>query len=89
MAIVDEGWDGLDFSTPDEKDTDAINLDMKYAKVFSTPEGLEVLNDLLNRTVERPTWYPELPSSYGYVREGQNMIVREITKRINRATTKQ
>ena len=90
MAIVDEGWEGLDFKAQDTDITkDVISLDMKYAKVFSTPEGQEILQDLVNRTLELPTWYPELPDSYGYVREGQNMIVREITKRIKRATTKQ
>ena len=88
MSIIEEGWEGLDF-TQNDNDVDSINMDMKYAKVFSTPEGKEVLENLKKMTIERPCWYPVLPANYGYVREGQNMIVRGINRRIERAITKQ
>lgn len=35
-------------------------------------------------TIDQPTWYPGEDASHGYAREGQNSIVREIFKRIER-----
>ena len=51
MSIIEEGWEGLDF-TQNDNDVDSINMDMKYAKVFSTPEGKEVLENLKQMTIE-------------------------------------
>ena len=44
-----------------------------------------MLEDLKSRTVESPSWYPGADEHYGYVREGQNAVVREILNRIERA----
>ncbi len=53
--------------------------------MFSSPEGQIVLQDLKSRTVEAASWFPGADQHYGYVREGQNSIVREILSRIERA----
>ena len=39
----------------------------------------------IDMTIEAPAWVPGQDSSYGYVREGQNSLVREIERRIVRA----
>jgi len=60
-------------------------LDKKYLKTFATKTGREVLEHLRRITIEQPTWSPGEDSSYGFAREGQNSLVRDIERRINRA----
>ena len=61
------------------------DLDRLYARVFSTRDGSKLLKHLRAVTVEQPTWYPGEDASHGYAREGQNSLVREIERRIQRA----
>lgn len=86
----ENGWDGLNFY---EQNTNVSKQDMEMdillAKTFSTPEGKKVLDWLCVKTLESPSWFPGADPNYGFVREGQNSLVREMLKRINRATTKQ
>tara|TARA_R100000742_G_C4221482_1_gene45152 strand:+ start:282 stop:542 length:261 start_codon:yes stop_codon:yes gene_type:complete len=56
-----------------------------YYKVFTTVEGQKVLEHLRAITIEQPSFIPGESASYGYCREGQNSIIREIQKRIERA----
>lgn len=60
-------------------------IDIAYRKAFMTEEGKKVLEHLRSVTVEQPAWIPGAEPSYGYAREGQNSIVREIEQRIRRA----
>lgn len=49
------------------------------------PEALEILRSL---TVDQPAFNPEIPVNaeyFGFLREGQNSLIREIEKRIARA----
>ena len=50
-----------------------------------TASMVEVLNFLIGKTIDQPTWVPGGDSSHGYVREGQNSVVREIKMRMERA----
>jgi hypothetical protein len=61
-------------------------LDMLFAQTFTTPAGAEVLRHLRAVTIEQPAWVPGQDPSQGFAREGQNSIVREIERRIARAT---
>ena len=79
------GWEGLDFQNKMEAVDEQKKKDSLYAKVFNTPEGKIILEDLKSRTVESPSWYPGADEHYGNVREGQNAVVREILNRIERA----
>ena len=63
----------------------ADELDRMFAKTFATQAGKRVLTYLRRTTIEQPTWYPGEDASHGYAREGQNSIVREIERRIDRA----
>ena len=85
---------GLDALDQEDKDSSEKNqkiqdeLNKQYSICFSTPCGLKVLEHLKNCTLEQPTWIPNPTSGqsaihYGFVREGQNSIVRNIVDRIN------
>ena len=81
-----EGWDGLR-----EADASALpvnqksdDLDTNFVRCFSTDAGQEVLAYLKAMTVDQPAWYPGEDPSQGYAREGQNSIIREILKRVER-----
>lgn len=56
-----------------------------YARVFSSENGKEVLEDLLSRTLRESVYMPERenPEVLGHIREGQNTLVRYIVQRIN------
>lgn len=68
-----------------ERAAEQWRVDSLLASVFGTPQGREVLAFLRARTIEQPCWVPGQDASHGYAREGQNSIVREIEKRIQRA----
>jgi len=62
-----------------------VELNRLYARVFNTEDGQKVLKHLRAITIEQPAFIPGEVASYGYCREGQNSLVREIEKRIERA----
>ena len=71
-------------------------LNKQYSLCFSTPTGKKVLEHLIKCTIEQPTWIPsngnldgQSTIQYGFVREGQNSIVRNIIDRINSIKNKQ
>jgi len=68
-----------------EEDPQASQMDMLYATVFNTPDGLKVLKHLASTTLDQPCWYPGGDASQGYFREGQNSLIRQINSRIRRA----
>lgn len=83
-SINDPGWDGLD-AKPSDIPQGPDDVDVLFFKVFSTDDGRRLLNVLDNATIGQPSWTPGADASHGYMREGQNSIVREIHNRIRRA----
>jgi|TARA_A100001391_G_scaffold41007_1_gene23311 hypothetical protein len=83
------GWEGIDVL--DEKSIaskdNQLELDKAFARTFETEEGRKVLKYLVTRTMHQPTWIPGGDTSFGFAREGQNSIIREIQTRIERAKT--
>lgn len=82
-----EGWDGLRDFNPDELKHSVQKqeeLDVAFVRCFETHEGQAVLDYLCRVTIEQPAWYPGEDPSHGFAREGQNSIVREILRRIER-----
>lgn len=78
-----EGWDGL---APAEVEAPkADELDIIYARAFSSEEGQKVLEHLRQITIEQPSWVPGEDASYGHAREGMCSIVRYIENRIRRS----
>jgi len=89
-SINSIGWDGLETGQgqvhPIRSDIDhQISLDIAFRKTFQTKEGKRVLDHLIAITVDQPAWVPGADTSYGFAREGQNSIIREIQQRVRRA----
>lgn len=60
---------------------EAQRVDRLFARVFSTPDGLEVLALLRARTIERGM-DPDAPHSALAYMEGQRQVVRAIEQRV-------
>jgi|TARA_R110000803_G_scaffold92029_3_gene159535 hypothetical protein len=84
---MENGWEGvqvLDQEPINNKD-DQFAVDKSFARTFDTEEGKKVLDYLVSKTLNQPTWLPGGDHTFGYAREGQNSIIREIQMRIERA----
>lgn len=82
----EEGWGFFDpakVAAPDEQPKQ--DIDLIFARTFASQEGKQTLAWLRQVTIEVPAWVPGQDASYGYAREGQNSLVREIERRIARA----
>jgi hypothetical protein len=77
-------WDEIepDLTIPEDRKRD--DLDILIARTFSTENGQKVLAWLRETYLENPSWQPGAESSYGFYREGQNAVIRDIEKRIKR-----
>lgn len=85
-----EGWETLRLAEPEIRKTQQDNqddIDRLYLRVFGSDDGQKLLTHLRTLTIEQPTWYPGEDASHGFAREGQNSLVREIERRIRRAST--
>lgn len=81
------GWDGIEVlnERPMQILDDQIAINKAFARAFDTEEGKKVLEFLIGKTLNQPTWVPGSDTSFGFAREGQNSIIREIQTRIERA----
>ena len=82
------GWDDIDaIPTADIKEvtTKREELDRLAKRVFSTEDGQKLLKWMREVYLENPSWQPGADNSYGYWREGQNAVVRDLEARIRRA----
>jgi len=82
-----EGWDFFEPQPDEGKPAEKQDIDILISKTFGSDEGQKVLAWLRGLTIEAPAWVPGQDASYGYAREGQNSLVREIERRIVRART--
>ena len=72
--VDDTGWAAL-LAQPGEEDTSQDSINKLFARV-------KVTAYLRAKTLDQPSFLPGSDASYGYAREGQNSIVREIENRI-------
>lgn len=85
------GLDDLDLADKEQQEIFKEahkELNKHYAIVFNTPSGKKVLKHLKKCTLDQPTWIPnpqngESAVQHGFIREGQNSIVRSIIDRIS------
>tara|TARA_R100001440_G_scaffold15988_2_gene27098 strand:- start:4534 stop:4836 length:303 start_codon:yes stop_codon:yes gene_type:complete len=87
-SINAPGWDGLDADAELIRihNTDLQrDIDIQFKRCFDTEAGQKVLEHLRSITIDQPAWVPGAEPSFGYAREGQNSIIREIEQRIKRA----
>lgn len=83
--INSPGWEGLDATPNPHQKIEPTDLDKLYQRVFSSQDGKKLLIHLKNTYLDTPTWTPGYDNSFGYYRDGQNTIIREIITRIRRA----
>ena len=86
--MMAEGWEGLREAEPNKQASEENEIDLLITRVFSTEDGVKLLEWLRSITIEQPTWYPGEDPSHGFAREGQNSLVRELERRIKRARSK-
>lgn len=87
-SINAPGWDGLETDDAPIVIHDVNlqrDLDIVFKRTFDSEAGMKVLAHLKAITVDQPAWVPGAEPSFGYAREGQNSIYREIQQRIKRA----
>ncbi len=82
---MNDGWDFFEPQSGEDGPPEKQDIDILISKTFSSDEGRKVLAWLRGMTIEAPAWVPGQDASYGYAREGQNSLVREIERRIQRA----
>ena len=78
------GWEELEPMNVVAIDRKKEDLDILIARTFSTENGQKVLAWLREQYLENPSWQPGAESSFGFFREGQNSVIRDIEKRIKR-----
>lgn len=81
---MSEGWDSVEPMNVVPIDRKKEDLDIQIARAFSTEEGQKVLTWLREQYLERPSWQPGAESSFGFFREGQNSVIRDLETRIKR-----
>ena len=92
-SIFETGWNNVNEAKldpeqqraeEDEKRQERLDLARHFHTTFSTPSGKTVLRWLRDHTIELASFIPGTPDSdkQGYVREGQNSLVREIERQI-------
>jgi hypothetical protein len=80
-------WEELEAIPTDIRDVaqKSEDLDKLCLRVFSTEDGQELMAWLRLTLLEQPVAVPGSDPSYGFYREGQNSVVRDIEARIKRA----
>lgn len=82
------GWDDLE-ALPTVDAAEVVSkrqeLDRLMQRVFGTDDGKKLLRWMREAYLENPSWQPGADNSYGYWREGQNAVIRDIEMRIRRA----
>ena len=81
------GWDDFDEIPTDIRKVSQMSddLDALCVRVLTTEDGAKLMQWLRTTLLEQPVATPGSDSSYGYYREGQNSVVRDIETRIKRA----
>ena len=82
------GWDDLEGSAEFEPDQKGVDLNLMFARTFSTDEGKKVLAWMRDFYLENPCWEPGADTSLGVFREAQNSVIRDIETRMRKAKLK-
>lgn len=86
--ISSAGWDGVEAHqepTPQYSATEQAKIDQAVAVMFDSQHGQIVLEWLKDAFLHQPTWAPGFDTDFGFFREGQNTLIRELIARRARA----
>ena len=82
------GWEGVNAESPlpvEETENFQRELDRCIARLYDTTDGKMFFDWLNGSYLNQPSWAPGYTTDYGYYREGQNTLIREILLRKERA----
>jgi hypothetical protein len=86
--LTTPGWEGVNAESPlpvDEPENYQQEIDRAIARVLDTADGKLMFDWLVGSYLRQPTWAPGYATDFGYYREGQNTLIREIALRAERA----
>ena len=82
------GWQGVEAESPlpvPETESQQGKVDRALAHILDTPDGEVLYSWLENNFLLQPTWAPAYDTDFGFFREGQNTLIREMIHRAARA----
>jgi hypothetical protein len=88
VDINTPGWEGVNAASPappPQSDTEQGELDRAINRIFQTDDGARMLAWLEDAYLSQPSWAPGFDTDYGFFREGQNTLIREMILRAERA----
>ena len=88
VDITTPGWDGVNAQSPLPEEESASfqkEIDRAIARVLRTEDGRLMMDWLCGAFLHQPTWAPGYSTDFGYYREGQNTLIRELMLRGERA----
>jgi hypothetical protein len=88
VSISTPGWEGVEVEPPMAPaylETEQAETDKAISRLFSTEDGQKVMKHLKRAYIDQPCWAPGYATDYGFFREGQNTLIRELMSRIDRA----
>ena len=79
-------WDNLRLIEGNDRAHSEIDeINKIILRLFSSRDGSRVLEYFKNKTLDQPSFHPGEDPSYGYLREGQNSVWREVLHRMESA----
>ena len=88
IDINTPGWEGVNAESPlplEYSQSEQAELDRSISRIIESEDGQRMMDWLENSVLMQPTWAPGFETDYGYFREGQNHLVRELKHRAERA----
>jgi|RhiMethySRZTD1v2_1073278.scaffolds.fasta_scaffold05958_10 hypothetical protein len=84
-----EGWDAIDALTRAKpvsaEDAPAELIDKLHSDVFANPLGRKWLAWAVGTYLDAPVCEPGGGADHGFYREGQNAVIRDIIRRVQRS----
>ncbi len=88
IDINTDGWEGVNAQSPlpeEEGEGFQAELDRSIARIMESDDGRIMIDWLCGAFLHQPTWAPGYSTDFGFFREGQNTLIREILLRSERA----
>ena len=88
VSIATPGWEGVEAqpsTQPEYAATEQAQIDKAISIMFATEQGEKAMKFLVDAYLHQPCWAPGFTTDYGFFREGQNTLIRELQARVQRA----
>ena len=88
VDITTPGWEGGNAASPlplQQNETETPEIDRALNRILESDDGEKMLEWLAGAFLHQPAWAPGYDAEFGYYREGQNALIREIINRAERS----